>query len=443
MSPRQVSRRRNRGSARIRLLSIASIVAVMGTIAAPASASPGALDPSFSNDGVAVATFFESYGVATDVAIQPDGKIVVTGPMHRNDSIISDFALVRYTSSGRLDRTFSGDGKVRTDFGGRYDEAFAVAVGTDGAIVVVGRSLDSVAVAKYLSDGSLDDSFSGDGKARFPMDGPGIGNDVALQPDGRIVVVGTNGSDLAVLRLHANGTPDGTFGGDGLVTTDVGAGYDAARAVVVAPSGKIVVGGQANIDPALRSDFVVARYRPGGALDRSFDSDGLVTADFASYEDSVNDLVLTRGGGVIAVGQASEFPGGADQSSDVGLARFGRDGTPVSAFGTDGKTLIDFGSYFDNSHGAALLDDGSIAVASHLYRPGGSTAAVARVEVTDGALDPAFGVGGIADTGSPVSGDDVGGLGVDAQGRIVIATAADIDDPAADFGFLVARLLAS
>jgi uncharacterized delta-60 repeat protein len=441
-SPRPDPFRRNRGSARISLLSIASIVAVMSAVAAPASATPGVLDPSFSNDGVTVTRFFDSYGVATDVAIQSDGKIVVTGSMHRNDSILSDFALVRYTSDGRLDPTFSRDGKVRTDFGGRFDEALAVAVGTDGAIVVVGRSLDRVAVAKYLADGSLDESFSDDGRARFPMDGPGAGNDVALQPDGRIVVVGSNGSDLALLRLRADGTRDDTFGGDGLVTTDVGIGYDAARAVVVAPTGKIVVGGEANVDPSLRSDFVVARYRPGGALDGSFDVDGIVTADFASFEDSVTDIVLV-GGDVVAVGQASEFPGGADQSSDVGLARFGRDGTPVSSFGADGKALIDFGSYFDNSHGAALLDDGSIAVASHLYRPGGSTAAVARVDATDGALDPAFGVGGIADTGSLVSGDDVGGLEVDARGRIVVATGADIDDPTADFGFLVARLLTS
>ena len=88
-----------------------------------------------------------------------------------------------------------------------------------------------------------------------------------------------------------------------------------------------------------------------------------------------------------------------------------------------------------------MLADGSIAVASHLYGSDGSTAAVARVDATDGALDPTFGAGGIADTGAPVSGDDVGGLAVDARGRIVIATAATFELPAIDFGFLVARLL--
>lgn len=419
-----------------------AIVAVAIAVAAPASAAPGALDPSFSGDGVTVTRFTNSYGVATDVAIQSDGKIVVVGSMHRNDSLDSDFAIVRYTRNGRLDGTFSGNGKLRTDFDGHFDGALALAVGASGSLVVVGQSLDHLAVAKYLADGRLDDSFSGDGRARFPRDGFFAGNDVVLQPDGRIVVVGTNGSELMIMRLRADGAPDDTFGGDGIVTTDVGVSYDAAHAVVVTGSGKIVVGGEANIDPARSSDFVVARFRSDGSLDRSFSGDGLVTADFASYEDSVNDLVLAGGGGVIAVGQASEFPGGADQSSDVGLARFGKDGTPVSSFGTDGKALIDFGSYFDNSHGAAMLDDGSLAVASHLVA-GGATAAVARLDAATGALDPAFGVSGIADTGAAVSGDDVGGLAVDAQGRIVIATAAAFELPSIDFGFLVARLLTS
>ncbi len=420
---------------------IAAIVAVTIAFAAPASAAPGALDPSFSDDGVVVTRFFESFGVATDVATQSDGKIVVTGAMHRNDSIDSDFALVRYTRGGRLDRTFSGNGKVRTDFGGRFDEALAVAIGADGAIVVVGRSLDSVAVARYLSDGRLDRSFSGDGRARFPGVGLFGGNDVALQPDGRIVVVGSNGEELVVLRLRPNGVPDDAFGSEGVVRTDVGVSHDAAHAVVITGSGRIVVGGEANIDPARSSDFVVAKYRSGGSLDRTFDGDGIVTADFDSYEDSVNDLVLTGGGGVIAVGQASEAPGGADQSSDVGLMRFAPDGTPVSTFGTDGQVVVDFGSYFDNSHGAAMLDDGSIALASHLESPTGATAAVARVDARTGELDPAFGDGGIADTGAPVSGDDVGGLAVDTEGRIVTATGAAFELPSADFGFLVARLL--
>ena len=89
----------------------------------------------------------------------------------------------------------------------------------------------------------------------------------------------------------------------------------------------------------------------------------------------------------------------------------------------------------------AMLDDGSIAVASHLQSPTGATAAVARLDARTGALDPAFGDGGIADTGAPVSGDDVGGLAIDTRGRIVTATGAAFELPSADFGFLVARLL--
>ena len=166
------------------LRSLAAAVLIVVVVASSAAAAPGDLDPAFSGDGFTVTTFRDSYGVATSVAIQSDGRTVVAGGMHRNVSIEADFALARYALDGRLDRTFSGNGRARTDFGGRFDEALGVAIQTDGKIVVVGRATDDIAVARYEVDGDLDASFSRNGKRVIDLGGVDAAFDVLVQADG-------------------------------------------------------------------------------------------------------------------------------------------------------------------------------------------------------------------------------------------------------------------
>ena len=94
------------------------------------------------------------------------------------------------TSQGDLDPTFSGDGKQISDFG-RGSGATAVALQGDGKIVAVGRRRrGDFVVARYNPDGSLDPSFSGDGKLTTDFEGADGATDVALQGDGKIVAVG-------------------------------------------------------------------------------------------------------------------------------------------------------------------------------------------------------------------------------------------------------------
>jgi uncharacterized delta-60 repeat protein len=156
--------------ARLRITHILLLAAVLlVAFAVPAAAAPGQLDPSFGVGGTVVTEFPSSYSGARAVAIQADGRIVAAGFAHTNDSIISDFALTRYDTNGVLDPTFGTGGRVRTDFGGRFDEALALAAQPDGKIVVAGSSSDAsgsdMAVARYNSDGTLDPSFDGDGTA--------------------------------------------------------------------------------------------------------------------------------------------------------------------------------------------------------------------------------------------------------------------------------------
>ena len=179
-----------------RALIVAVIVSLVFLAAAVAAA--GDLDPTFSGDGRQTTNFApDSDDEANDVAIQSDGKIVVVG----GNSVIgggpaNNFILARYNPNGTLDTTFSGDGKQETDFGG-YDSANGVAIQADGKIVVVGvSSINSTTngaafvLARYNPDGSLDTSFSGDGKQAIGTDFDSA-TDVAIQADGRIVAVGT------------------------------------------------------------------------------------------------------------------------------------------------------------------------------------------------------------------------------------------------------------
>ena len=106
------------------------------------------------------------------------------------------------TVPGDLDASFSGDGKQTTDFGGS-DAATAVAVQADGKIVVAGSSGGNFALARYGADGTPDPSFSGDGLVTTDLGGTDAGQGVAIQADGKIVVAGSSGGNFALARYNA------------------------------------------------------------------------------------------------------------------------------------------------------------------------------------------------------------------------------------------------
>lgn len=415
-------------------------VALTVTTSGTAWSDPGDLDLSFDGDGVQITTFEGYYGIAFDVVVQPRGRIAAVGFMHTNEGIESDFALVRYTRHGALDATFGHGGRMLTDFNGRYDVGHALATTHDGRTVAVGSSTDDIAVAMYRRNGRLDRSFDEDGRLLLDLGSFDDARDVAVQEDGKIVIVGTDGGDFAVVRLQPDGTLDTSFGGGaGFVRTDFGGFGDFGYAVALQPGGKILVGGYTNT-VTTREDFAMARYLEDGTLDPVFGSGGLVTTDFTTWQDRITGLAIQTDGRIVASGRVSVAPGGADQKSDVGLARYQADGDLDPSFGQRGRVHTDFGSYFDQAQGMAIQDDGRIVVASPFLGMDGSTAAVARYETT-GALDASFGLDGIAMTEAETSGDEAGGLALQPDGRIVVAGPA-VTGPAS-FGFLALRFLSA
>ena len=185
------------------------------------------------------------------LALRPDGRIVAAG--QRVHLTNYDFALAQYNPDGSLDSTFGSNGLVDTEFTVEADFIRGMALQPDGKIVVAGHTgqvgFRDIALARYSADGSLDPSFSGDGKLVMAIGtGDDEAHDVLVQPDGKILLAGisavNNDYEFMLARRNPDGSPDTTFGGgDGNVTTKIGAFDSSAYAVLLQWDGKIVVGG--------------------------------------------------------------------------------------------------------------------------------------------------------------------------------------------------------
>ncbi len=221
----------------------------------------GTLDASFGTDGKVIIKIGD-YSLANGVAIQSDGKIVLAGMQKRNN--YTDFTVVRYNSEGSLDNTFGNGGVVLTPISDCNDSAKCVTILPNGKILVggcsyTGQSSSDFALVRYNQDGSLDHSFGQEGKVITDISGMDEAHKIAIQSDGKIILVGfASGTASALARYNPDGTLDTTFGTGGKVTTY---GEGSANDVVITPDGSIVVGGYVTSYQTQR-DFALVRYKP-------------------------------------------------------------------------------------------------------------------------------------------------------------------------------------
>lgn len=317
------------------------------------------------------------------VALQSDGKILVLGSV-----------LVRYNTDGTVDNTFGSAGQVTTNFFRRN-----LVVQPDQKIIIVGQSATfngitggGFVVARLNPNGTPDGTFGVGGQVTTIINNSGNSADAAaIQADGKIVVLGQTAqaspSDFALVRYNSDGSVDNGFGSNGIVITDVGT-LDQARSIFIQPDGKIVIGGDSS--GTTNTDFALVRYNPDGSLDTSFGVGGKVTTDFGqNRRDTLARLLLLPNGKIVAVGGADRIPDPNTGPSAWTLARYNTDGSLDLTFGSGGKVETVTGGPDSIARDAALQQDGKIIAVGQFPNGSNNSAVVARY-LNTGAILPAI-----------------------------------------------------
>jgi uncharacterized delta-60 repeat protein len=399
-----------------------AVVVCLGLVAAPsAPASPGDLDPSFGTGGVGDFP----YNYATTIAAGPDGSVVAVKP-GPSPSGVSEFG--RTAPDGELDTSFGNGGKAQITVPGQGGgDLTRLAVAPDGKIVAAGvKSLlypnENGLVVRLNADGSPDSSFGANGVETFDVGGREHVYDLALAGEGAVIVVGTildpSGAPKTsfVGRLRPDGTPDPAFASSGFLT-DVDhdpSTNESAQAVAVLPDGRIEV--LVGLGPFGQLEHRVLMLEPDGTLDTSFAGDGMAELPLAaSYSTS---MVRTHSGATYVIAPRSVNP----QSSQT-IVRLEADGQQDLDFGDAGTLEITALS------GTALVDGSDRLVVLTTTRTAANASdpyADADLELIglndDGSLDRTFGENGVALTDVTGAGatDYASAATVDGEGRIVV-----------------------
>jgi uncharacterized delta-60 repeat protein len=437
-------RRRTRAVASWVAVVATSLALIVGPGQTPAQARPGDLDPTFGVGGKWTTDFAGSGDKANAVIVQSDGKVVAAGTADTfgQNGSNTDFALARYNPDGSPDLEFGPFGTVTTDFGGfpPVDAINALVQQADGKLVVAGgiftgsSDLDTAfALARYNPNGTLDSTFGTGGKVTTDFAKNETAFGLAVQADGKLVAAGTansaEGSMFGLVRYNPDGTLDPTFGTGGTVTTAFdGGSVFGARSLAVQADGKLVLAGTVASGQDGNLDFALARYQPDGALDPTFGSGGRVTTDLMG-DDNAEALVVQADGKLVAAGSVNSAT-----AFDFALARYQPDGALDPTFDRDGKVTTDFGSS-DGAKALALQADGKLVAAGFALRLDvGNDFALARYK-PNGALDRTFGQAGRVTTDFAGSSpdDQVNGLAVQADGRLVAAGFAGEGGGSSDF----------
>ena len=327
--------------------------------------SDGSVDYSFNRKGKQTAEFKIS-----SMTLENDGKIVAAG--HTDTYPHYKFTLTRYNNDGSMDNSDSANRNYTTDF-----EISAISIQSNGEIVAAGTANGNLAIAKYNTAGSMDNTFDNDGRLYDSVVySRSFFTRMAVQSNGKFAALGSswiNGKSY-ICQYNADGSLDKTFSGDGVQQINDQIDRYSLSAIYQS-DGKLVVGGTSSD----RKFSFLFRYNINGSLDTSFSTREKQRIDFY-----ITAIAIQGDKKIVVAGSKGNFP-----NSKFALARFNIDGTPDNSF-LGGKIVTDFSNDNDFARTVAIQSDGKIVVA-------GSTGnlnvnqdfAIARYN-TDGSLDKTF-----------------------------------------------------
>jgi uncharacterized delta-60 repeat protein len=404
----------NGGSLLQRCKYLPGLILCLFVISLTAIAAPSDLDPNFGTGGKVTsnpngASSNRGYGMA----LQSDGKIVMVGGY---DSTGPAFLVARYNADGSLDTTFgNNNGWVAVSFGGSNQIAVSVAIQSDGKIVVAGLAVapnQDAAVARLNTDGSLDTSFSGDGKVTVDFvdsqgSYPDYINVVKVASDGKIVFAGGSlGTGLSyksiVGRLNPDGSLDTTFAGDGTLMDGGGLWED----LVIQADGSVVLVGKAS--GQFFSSLKAVKYSNFGVSDWSYGRSAGIGCFIG-----LNGIAAQPDGKFVLVGK---------YACKLIAIRLNANGTEDSTFSN--TTITPNGE----AYSVAVQPDGKIVANIDFTASGNGGFSLIRYN-TNGSLDLGFGIGGIVSTsvGDPASLDAGKKVIIQPDEKILVGGAARTD----------------
>ncbi len=327
--------------------------------------SDGTIDSTFGNNGYA--SIGDLAAGAYDIALQPEGKIVIVGSLTLQDGGHSFVA--RFQTNGFLDSSFGENGLTLIPNTHINDAYLRLALEPDGKIIIAGpgvtddRQTFYSIISRMSANGAFDNSFGDKGRVlNYTNLAEIYETGLAIQKDGKILLaghtlgVGDDGEDYVLSRYNPDGTLDDGFGNhSNVITQGVQGlnGHDAPGGITVQPDGKIVVGGTTS-----GYNFIIyaaaLRYNANGTLDETFGNEGRTLVAFDGKRAQTYAVLLQPDGKIILSGSA-----GNTTERDFTLCRLNSDGTPDSSFATDGKQLTAFDQYA-TAYCATLQTDGKI-----------------------------------------------------------------------------------
>lgn len=377
------------------------------------------LDATFGSGGIAQVSLSSTLDVINGIALQSDGKIVAASAIAGADGDI-DFAVTRFNSDGTLDTSFAAGGTFVDGSSLGIGSAAAVALQSDGKIVAVGTGPESgmprMSVVRLGTSGALDTTFAGTGKLLLAVPGRGVydvARAVAIQADSKIVVGGqsfTTNAAPVLLRLNGDGTVDTSFGTAGFALPSVSTGNAGIEGLALQSDGRIVAVGFADRAASTQS-ALVARLTTTGALDTTFNATGFSLDTSSSLQMSAAGIALDAAGQAVSCGATQET------SSRGFVSRRTTTGTLDTTFDTDGWQFVDASaSAADSVYEIVVQSDGKVVVVG----ASGNAMLVSRYTAA-GALDTSFDGDGIGLYSTGTGSSVVNALVVQPDGKYVAA----------------------